>query len=725
LETRPPPEGGPAREAATVESRVESSPPEPQGTASTGAPPDITPIAAKADDLEAIKKAVDDAAAVGGGLWLSYLFVLFYLVYLAIAAGAVTHEDLFFEKPVKLPFLGVELPLLAFFFLAPILFIIVHAYTLVHLVMLTEKTKRYHRALHDSERNVTQAERENLQWQLPSNIFVQFLAGPGDIRESWFGWLLRAIARITLVIAPVLLLLLIQIQFLPFHSIFITWTHRVVLVIDLILVWWLWRKILSRRGSDGGSDEFWIWPALGAPLTLGIILFSWAEATFPGEWQDNLPNHSAFWLPFPKPDRELVTLNRLVFQSDVDLTTRRRWLPLSNTLVLPGLNVYEGLGIDDPDKVKWHDFVFRARGRDLSGALIEDAVLQKVDFEGANLQGANFFRSQLQGASLVRAKLQNANFLFSQLQGAVFHQAQLQGATLQAVQGKGADFATAQLQGANLEGADLKGASLAGAQLQGATLSQTALQGAQFDNAKLQGTIFALAQLQGASFQLAILEATDLSYAFLWRSDGGGPSRFFPNLTTAADVKSIQFVEAAETWNPAWFNLGRTQSWTEPAYQDLLKEIEAIPSGDLRTQALDRIRRLDCASSDPNVAPCDATSPPQSETAAWRISIESARVDGATYCKALATTLKTLLCSGNDDSPYILHQLANQPVGTSYTPALHAGYKGNRLAATGAEAPALIDYILSKNCPASASLTDTDRARLLEIKQEVMKHPGA
>ena len=96
--------------------------------------PNLPPIAADADDLKAIKNAVDDAAAVGGGLWLSYLFVLFYL---AVAAGAVTHADLFFENPVKLPFLNIELPLLAFFFLAPILFLIVHAYTLVHLVMLS------------------------------------------------------------------------------------------------------------------------------------------------------------------------------------------------------------------------------------------------------------------------------------------------------------------------------------------------------------------------------------------------------------------------------------------------------------------------------------------------------------------------------------------------------------------------------------------------------------
>ncbi len=52
-------------------------------------------IAAKADDLEEIKKSVEDAASVSGGLWLSYLFVLSYT---AIAAGAVTHDDFIMSK---------------------------------------------------------------------------------------------------------------------------------------------------------------------------------------------------------------------------------------------------------------------------------------------------------------------------------------------------------------------------------------------------------------------------------------------------------------------------------------------------------------------------------------------------------------------------------------------------------------------------------------------------
>jgi hypothetical protein len=123
--------------------------PTPEVLATSSAPtapiPGLPPIAAKADDPEAIKQAVDDAATVSGALWFSYLFVLFYL---AIAAGAVTDADLFLENPVKLPFLGVELPLVAFFVLAPILFLVVHAYLLVHLVMLTDKAKRFDEELH-------------------------------------------------------------------------------------------------------------------------------------------------------------------------------------------------------------------------------------------------------------------------------------------------------------------------------------------------------------------------------------------------------------------------------------------------------------------------------------------------------------------------------------------------------------------------------------------------
>src|SRR5215207_11700515 len=73
-------------------------------------------LAGEAKNLKALRTAVVDAASVSAGLWFSYLFVLLYLL---IAVGSVTHQDLFFEKPVKLPFLNVDLPLLGFFWLGP------------------------------------------------------------------------------------------------------------------------------------------------------------------------------------------------------------------------------------------------------------------------------------------------------------------------------------------------------------------------------------------------------------------------------------------------------------------------------------------------------------------------------------------------------------------------------------------------------------------------------
>ncbi len=140
--------------------------------------------------------------------------------------------------------------------------------------------------------------------------------------------------------------MLLQIQFLPFHSLFITWTQRLALVADLGLIWWLSRKILS--GREEASRRAWGSRAratVGAALSAVAVLFSWAIAIFPGEWQQkvNLP-----------PFNALASLHDWVFNSDVDKVTRRRLL-FSSTLVLPGFNIYEGLGVDDPDKAKWHD----------------------------------------------------------------------------------------------------------------------------------------------------------------------------------------------------------------------------------------------------------------------------------------------------------------------------------------------------------------------------------
>ncbi|HEX9169111.1 MAG TPA: pentapeptide repeat-containing protein [Roseiarcus sp.] len=597
-------------------------------------PSDLPPIAAKADDLDLIKKAVDEAASVGGGLWLSYLFVLLYL---AVAAGAVTHVDLFLENPVKLPFLNVELPLLAFFLLAPILFLFVHAYTLVHLVFLADKARRFDRALSRQIGDDSVAARDaddpriaaiaGLRGQLPSSIFIQFLAGPRDHRAGSFGWLLRVIAWSTLAVAPILLLLLFQLQFLPFHNSWITWSHRGALVVDLVLLWWLWRKILSRRDSVKPRDgAAWAWRGIGALLTAFVVLFSWVVATFPGETEHDL---LAKW----DASGRAVWLRDRIFQSPVDDTTRKRVLPVSNTLVLTGFNIYEGLKIDDPDKLKGRDFLFLARGRALERAMFDLTTLAKVDFAGAKLLGASFKGAKLDGSSfagatLVAADLVGTSFGSAQLQGATLENASLQGASLGSAGLQGASLENAQLEGASFESANLQGASLAGAQLQGASLGNANLQSASLERADLQNASFGKARLDGASLGNASLGEVQL------------------------DQSQLQVA------------LHRPRA------------TRALPTE------------------------VDGLGKPAAEPG----------VDDAAYSKALALSLKTIVCSGHIDAINVLRGLLGAPI----------AHSKSRLEATGPAAPELIDFITSKNCPVSAALTAADHAALLQIKNRIM-----
>src|SRR5215208_4342610 len=101
-------------------------------------------MAVDATDLGALEKALNDAAGKASVLWTT--FVTFEL-YLAIAFGSVTHRDLLLETPVKLPILNVDLPLVAFFVVAPVVFVIFHFYVFLQLSGLATKAQAYNNLL--------------------------------------------------------------------------------------------------------------------------------------------------------------------------------------------------------------------------------------------------------------------------------------------------------------------------------------------------------------------------------------------------------------------------------------------------------------------------------------------------------------------------------------------------------------------------------------------------
>jgi hypothetical protein len=84
--------------------------------------------------------------------------------------------------------------------------------------------------------------------------------------------------------------------------------------------------------------------------------------------------------------------------------------------------------------------------------------------------------------------------------------------------------------------------------------------------------------------------------------------------------------------------------------------------------------------------------------------LAAAGADEAAYAKALAAELRSLVCASDANAIHILRGISNR----------------RRLAETGGEA-ALVDFIWSKDCPVSASLTEDDKAELLKIKQDAEK----
>src|SRR6478672_5375673 len=101
-------------------------------------------------DVEALEKSLNDSATRVSTIWVSFLI---FSLYLGTAATTVTHRQLLLAEPIKLPVLNIDLPLWGFFFLAPILFVVFHAYVLIQVVLLGRTAAAYNDALNRKLKN--------------------------------------------------------------------------------------------------------------------------------------------------------------------------------------------------------------------------------------------------------------------------------------------------------------------------------------------------------------------------------------------------------------------------------------------------------------------------------------------------------------------------------------------------------------------------------------------
>jgi hypothetical protein len=204
--------------------------------------------------LDALLASLNGSAERFQTLWFTFLGLTLYL---AITALATTHRMLLLGEPQTLPILNIKVELLPFYIIAPLLYLVFHFYLLMMLALLARTAAEFDKQLRTNLPG--EPERERYRAQVGNALFLQLLVGMKGERSGVNALLMGLIALITIVLAPLATLILMQMMFLPYHHLRITWWHRMVVDADLVLIVVMTYRCFFPRGVRN------------APLVLGTL----------------------------------------------------------------------------------------------------------------------------------------------------------------------------------------------------------------------------------------------------------------------------------------------------------------------------------------------------------------------------------------------------------------------------------------------------------------------
>jgi len=639
-------------------------------------------------------EAVNSSSETTHTGWLIFLAIMTYLV---IAVAGVSHEALLLETPTELPILQVKIQLKQFFQFAPVVLVLFHLGILAQLVLLARKTLEFDHAIRLLE--TSDKRTHPLRLELHNFFFVQAIAGPQ--RSVVMSGFLHIMSWLTIVILPVVLLLYMQVSFLPYHDVTTTWINRIALVFDIALL--LLIGVFLMRPETSFFHAFWRstathpFSSFATTIVLALVAYlSFFAATVPGERLDVLSRsmldgvvgegkgeiqHSGFVLPFltQRADGTLFGLfRRNLVVTDADLDEGRRRRGGEKTLNLRGRD----LRFAKLDRSDLH-------GADLTGALLDGASLVAANLESASLDCADLDQLLLSNdrlaascpsardVDLYRAQLNNASMAGIDLRGARLEEAQLNGADLANAVLVGASFSSAHLDKANLTGGvQAQGANFLNASLQGADLTGAQLQFADFSSAAMQGVVLNFAHLQGTVLRDADLEAATLQHARVQGADMSGMKM------AGADLRGVSIWM---TLPPEWDTTGmadlsdlaiRPLNATE---QEALKGLVVrLPDEDARARSSEAVSALIDGGRNWNGS---------SEQLRWQSwAGASPPPPAANYKYDLTSFLTKLMCSARWSNGAIATGIARRAMAQQFRGDVVAVYDGLR----------------SQSCPAAA-----------------------
>jgi hypothetical protein len=159
-------------------------------------------------------------------------------VFLVATAFSVTDEDLLLEHTTPISQIGVQLPVVFSFAIAPAVFLFVHVYTLIRYDMLAANLHQFRSEL---EASVPLAANRERCRQLLGNVeFVQAWTAPRG--SALFSRFYSFVAWAVLAGSPVATLVLVQMSSLRYQSDTVTRTQQLWLALELVLLLWFFER---------------------------------------------------------------------------------------------------------------------------------------------------------------------------------------------------------------------------------------------------------------------------------------------------------------------------------------------------------------------------------------------------------------------------------------------------------------------------------------------------
>ena len=334
--------------------------------------------------------------------------------------------------------------------------------------------------------------------------------------------------------------------------------------VSIVFAWWIvpltlflfWLRYLPKH--DWGGTGFHI-AILAMSFGFGLLTYLSARAMLQGD-NPNPFRLKAWWSDprFYQGASVLVTGVVLGFVSFASINGEwalkckflgvRAWVPAAFQCI--GYDVFANLEkaeISKPPpnwKGKKDDRLDLVEGRQLLGVNLRFAKGSGANFVNANLAGANLQHAKLSGAdfreaALVDANLQGALLAFADLRNAKLRKADLRKADLRFADLRKAKLLNTDVREANLRQANLSEAKLWNADLREANLRRANLREANLLRAKLGNADLRGADLQEAKLWNADLRGADLKEAKLVSADLRGA-----NLTGARNLSQQQLDRA-------------------------------------------------------------------------------------------------------------------------------------------------------------------------------------